>query len=45
MQVLLFQKLFIKKNGKKRFFIIIDAGMNDFMRPALYNAKHNIILF
>ncbi len=34
--------VFIKKNGKKNF-IIIDAGMNDFMRPALYNARHNII--
>ena len=34
--------VFIKKNGKK-YFIIIDAGMNDFMRPALYNARHNII--
>ncbi len=34
--------VFIKKNGKKRF-IILDAGMNDFMRPALYGAKHNII--
>ena len=34
--------IFIKRNGKK-YFIIIDAGMNDFMRPALYNARHNII--
>ena len=34
--------IFIKKNGKKHF-VIIDAGMNDFMRPALYNARHNII--
>ena len=34
--------VFIKKNGKK-YFVIIDAGMNDFMRPALYNARHNII--
>ena len=34
--------VFIKKNGKK-YFIILDAGMNDFMRPALYNAKHEII--
>ena len=34
--------IFIKKNGKK-YFVIIDAGMNDFMRPALYNARHNII--
>ncbi len=34
--------LFIKQN-KKKYFIILDAGMNDFMRPALYNARHNII--
>ncbi len=34
--------VFIKKNGNK-YFIILDAGMNDFMRPALYNAKHQII--
>jgi len=34
--------VFIKKSGKK-YFVILDAGMNDFMRPALYNAKHNII--
>jgi diaminopimelate decarboxylase len=34
--------IFIKQNGKK-YFVIIDAGMNDFMRPALYNARHNII--
>ena len=34
--------VFIKKNGKK-YFVILDAGMNDFMRPALYNARHNII--
>ena len=34
--------VFIKQNEKK-YFIIIDAGMNDFMRPALYNARHNII--
>ncbi len=34
--------IFIKKNGNTSF-IIIDAGMNDFMRPALYNAKHDIV--
>ncbi|MDC3204909.1 diaminopimelate decarboxylase, partial [Pelagibacteraceae bacterium] len=27
--------------GKK--FIIIDAGMNDMMRPALYDAEHEIL--
>ena len=34
--------VFIKSNGNKHF-IILDAGMNDFMRPALYNARHEII--
>ena len=34
--------IFIKKNGNK-YFIILDAGMNDLMRPALYDAKHEII--
>jgi len=34
--------LYIKKGAGKRF-IILDAGMNDLMRPALYNAKHQII--
>ena len=33
---------FIKKAANKNF-IILDAGMNDFMRPALYDAFHQII--
>ena len=33
---------FIKK-GTNKNFIILDAGMNDFMRPALYEAFHKII--
>ena len=40
--VLLSKVLYIKDTvGTK--FAIIDAGMNDFMRPALYEAKHVII--
>jgi|TARA_B100000780_G_scaffold261614_1_gene214146 diaminopimelate decarboxylase len=31
------------KSGQNKNFIILDAGMNDFMRPALYDAKHDII--
>jgi len=31
--------IYIKKNDKKDF-IILDAGMNDLMRPALYGANH-----
>ena len=33
--------LFIKK-GSKTLFAIIDAGMNDLIRPALYQAYHKI---
>lgn len=31
------------KKGLNRDFLIIDAGMNDFARPALYDAWHEII--
>ena len=34
--------IYIKKNGKKNF-VILDAAMNDLMRPALYGAYHNIL--
>tara|TARA_B100000131_G_scaffold269571_1_gene268969 strand:+ start:2277 stop:3491 length:1215 start_codon:yes stop_codon:yes gene_type:complete len=40
--VLLSKVIHLKEN-KFKTFIIIDAGMNDLMRPALYNAKHEII--
>jgi diaminopimelate decarboxylase len=33
---------YIKKSSSKKF-IILDVGMNDFMRPALYDAEHDII--
>ena len=31
------------KNGANKKFVILNAGMNDFMRPALYDAWHDII--
>lgn len=31
------------KSEKNKAFLIIDAGMNNLIRPALYNAMHNII--
>ncbi len=34
--------IYIKKNGTKNF-VILDAAMNDLMRPALYGAKHAIL--
>ena len=40
---ILVSKIQYIKKGYNKDFIILDAGMNDFMRPALYDAKHNII--
>jgi diaminopimelate decarboxylase len=34
--------LYVKKNGKKTF-VIVDAAMNDLIRPALYQAHHEIV--
>ena len=39
----LLSKVIYIKEGDKKDFIIIDAAMNDLMRPALYNAKHLIV--
>jgi len=40
--ILISKIIYIKKN-KNKTFIILDAGMNDLMRPALYNVHHKII--
>ena len=40
--VLLSRVLYRKKNGSKEF-IIVDAAMNDLIRPALYRAHHEIL--
>ncbi|MDE3061287.1 MAG: diaminopimelate decarboxylase [Pseudomonadota bacterium] len=31
------------KQSEGRFFVIVDAGMNDLIRPALYEAYHDIV--
>jgi diaminopimelate decarboxylase len=40
--LLLSRVLYRKRNGDKEF-IIIDAAMNDLIRPSLYKAHHEII--
>lgn len=40
--VLLTKVLYRKENGSKRF-LVVDAGMNDLLRPSLYNAYHQIV--
>ncbi len=39
--VLLTRIIFVKDTGERRF-VIVDAAMNDLMRPALYNADHAV---
>ena len=40
--ILITKIIYIKKSNSKNF-IILDAGMNNLMRPALYGAQHQII--
>jgi diaminopimelate decarboxylase len=39
--VLLTRVLYLKANGEKTF-VIVDAGMTDLLRPALYKAHHRV---
>ncbi len=40
--LLLTRVLYRKANGQKEF-VVVDAGMNDLIRPALYNSHHEIV--
>lgn len=40
--ILLTRVLYRKTNGEKRF-LIVDAAMNDLIRPSLYQAEHQIV--
>jgi diaminopimelate decarboxylase len=40
--VLLTQVRYLKQTGSKKF-AIVDAGMNDLIRPALYQSYHEIV--
>ena len=40
--VLLTRVLYRKKNGPKEF-VVVDAAMNDLIRPSLYHAHHEIV--
>ncbi len=39
---LLTRVLYVKQNGKKHF-LVVDAAMNDLIRPSLYSAYHEIV--
>lgn len=40
--LLISRAIHVKKNTGKRF-LIVDAGMNDLVRPAMYGARHEIM--
>jgi diaminopimelate decarboxylase len=40
---LLVARVIYVKDGATRRFVIIDAAMNDLIRPALYDARHDIV--
>ncbi len=40
---LLLSSVIIEKSSEEKRFIIVDAAMNDLMRPALYDAWHGIL--
>jgi len=40
--ILVTRTLYLKQ-GKDKIFVIVDAGMNDLMRPSLYDAYHHIV--
>ena len=39
---ILVTKVLYRKSGETKNFVIVDAGMNDLLRPTLYNAFHAI---
>ncbi len=40
--VLMTRVLYVKRSQRKNF-VVVDAGMNDLMRPALYGSYHQIV--
>ena len=36
-------KILYMKETLQKVFVIVDAGMNDMMRTAMYNAYHSIV--
>jgi len=38
----LLSRVIFRKDGVTRTFLIVDAGMNDLIRPAMYDAHHDI---
>ncbi|MBI4462585.1 MAG: diaminopimelate decarboxylase [Acidobacteria bacterium] len=40
---LLLTRVLVRKRGRRKTFLVVDAGMSDLLRPALYGARHRIL--
>lgn len=40
---ILVTRVIYRKEGATRTFVVVDAGMNDLLRPALYDARHLVV--
>lgn len=40
---MLLSRVLLEKHGEARRFLVLDAAMNDLLRPSLYDAWHNIV--
>jgi diaminopimelate decarboxylase len=40
---ILVSRIITIKRGETRSFVVLDAGMNDLIRPAMYDAHHDIV--
>lgn len=40
---LLLVRVIFRKETEEKIFVVVDGGMNDLIRPALYNAHHQIV--
>jgi diaminopimelate decarboxylase len=40
---ILVTRVLYRKKGEERMFIIVDAGMNDLIRPSLYQSYHQVV--
>ncbi len=40
---LLLVRVIFRKETEEKIFVVVDGGMNDLIRPALYNAYHQVI--
>jgi diaminopimelate decarboxylase len=39
---LLVTRVLYRKDGEQKMFLVVDAGMNDLIRPSLYDAFHDV---